>query len=138
MGDPIRPVKPTSSSFGKYSNLFTTESNRDPVTKLAEILTMPDLSREDKEFLVLEHRSRFRHRRRMAYISLYCLLILFLVVIIGVLSDGLYICENDDENCRLGILKVMSENSNVIIWISGFFTSIVAAYYGSTLIRPTS
>ena len=136
--DPIQPEEPAVNAFARNSNIFTAESSRDPIAKLAEILAMPQLTQQDKVFLIAEHKARFKNRRKMAYISLTCLLALFLVILIGILSDGFYICEGDDEYCRFGILKVMNANSDVIVWISGFFTSIVAAYFGSTIIRPSS
>ena len=132
------PEQAKIDAYARSSNLFSAESSRDPVARLAELLTTEGLSPEQKTLLVGEHRARFKNRRKMAYISLYCLLALFIVVLIGIVTDGLYKCEVDDENCRRGILAVMNENSTVIVWISGFFTSIVAAYYGSTIIRPSS
>lgn len=119
-------------------NIFSSESSRDPVAKLADILANSDLGPEEKQFLVQQHKTRFKNRRTMAYMSLSCLMLLFLIVLIGVWKDGMYMCDPNVEICRKGILATMNDNSNVIVWIAGFFTSIVAAYYGATIIRPSS
>lgn len=124
-------------TFGNAPNLLGPEASRDPVAKLAEILADPKLTEQQKNFLVQQHRTRFKNRRRMAYLSMACLLTFFLCILVAIWVDGLYVC-TDDEYCRKGVLTVIQENSTVIVWISGFFTSIVGAYFGSTIIRPAS
>ncbi|MDN5203942.1 hypothetical protein QQ008_21295 [Fulvivirgaceae bacterium BMA10] len=145
MADPTRPIiiEETGDSIPKItstlSSLATTpESSRDPLSKLAEILSDPNISETYKEQLILLHKNRFKNRRSMAYLSLIALVVLFASIIVGVWVDGLYTCDQAKETCREGILLVLDRNKQIVIWISGFLTSIVGAYYGVSALRPSS
>ena len=84
----------------------------------------PDLEPEDKTQLIEFAKNRFRHRRRMAYIALWAVLVslgtLFVLAIAG--ADGL------DE----------IKDSSLLISIEAFLTAIVGAYYGVSAWRPAS
>ena len=123
----------------KVANLFSpqVEAAKDPLSKLLEIV-QADIDDYYKQQLIHIHQNRFKNRRKMAYISLVCLIVLFLFLLIGIWSDGMYLCNPDEDLCRKGILEVIKENDSIVIWIAGFFTSIVGAYYGVSALRPSS
>lgn len=129
----------TGSQKKSVTNLFSNqaESGKDPLSKLLEIV-QSDIDDYYKQQLIHIHQNRFRNRRRMAYISLYCLIALFLFVVVGIWSDGMYLCDPDEDLCRKGVLAVIKENNDLVVWIAGFFTSIVGAYYGVSALRPSS
>ena len=81
---------------------------------MAEILKDGNLTAEDKQLLFDLARTRFKHRRRMAYIALFAM--------IAITVGGFWFCKSGAD----------------MIWLSSPFTVIVGAYYGVSVIRPNS
>ena len=95
-------------------NLDTSpSSSQDPVKAMAEILKDSELSAEDKQLLYDLARTRFKHRRSMAYISLFAMI-------------------------GFGIANVLSNAEFDIAWINGTFAAIVGAYFGLSAFKPGS
>ena len=111
-------------------------SARDPIRLMIEIVKDKDISQEDKAALVEHANSRFKNRRRMAYICLIAMVLSLLAVFIAAFVDSGTVCPKD-KTC-ITILHSIKENQTLIAWIEGFFTSIVAAYYGVSSWRPAS
>ena len=104
----------------------------DPVVTMVKIAENDHLSTQDKTALIHYVRSRFNHRRRMAYTSLYMIVGSLVIFLISGIIDGV---TGQLDN---GILSNFQKNSEAIIWIEGFLTSIVAAYFGVSAWRPNS
>ena len=88
------------------------ETTRSPVRMMAEVLRDEKLSAEDKQLLYDLARTRFQHRRYMAYIALFGL--------IGFSVAKFFRPEVD------------------ITWINVTLAGIVAVYYGVSGFRPGS
>ena len=89
------------------------ESSRSPVQVLADILGREDLTREDKDLIFKFASTRFKHRRRMAYISLFSLI-------------------------GFSAYKVLIDPEADLAWINGTLAGIIAVYYGASALRPGS
>ena len=89
-------------------------SDNDPVKALAEILKDEKLTAEDKQLLFDMARTRFKNRRRMAYISLF-----------GIFGLAL-------------LSAVPSVVIDQINWLYAMLAGIVAAYYGVSVLGPKS
>ena len=88
-------------------------SSQDPVKTLAEILKDKNLTPEDKQLLFDQARTRFKHRRRMAYIALY----------------GMFVVAG------VSAIPGVELDTN---WLYPTLAGIVAAYYGMSAFRPGS
>ena len=89
------------------------ESSRSPIRLMAEILRDSALTPEDKQLLYDLAKTRFQHRRRMAYIALAGILL-------------------------FSLLSVLREPSPDVTWINTTLAAIVVAYYGASAARPGS
>ena len=110
------------------------EAGRDPLRIMVEIAENDKLSDQDKKNLILYSRQRFKNRKRMAYISLYALVVSLGLLFLAAFIDGLSTCP-EGQTCT-GILQSIKNSQTLFIWIEGFLTAIVAAYYGVSAWRP--
>ena len=108
--------------FGSQSS--SPEPARDPVRVLAEILQNTKLTPNQKNGLIEISRERFAHRRYMAYVALWSV-----VVSLGALFVASLVFDAGER---------LAPVSTLINWIEGFLTAIVAAYYGVSTWRPAS
>lgn len=88
------------------------ESSRSPICLMAEILKDDELNEKDKQLLYDMARTRFWHRRTMAYIALFGMLAL----------------------AAVNFFKPEFE----VAWINATLSGIVVAYYGAAAVRPGS
>ena len=79
---------------------------------MAEILRDEKLTAEDKQLLYRLAKTRFWHRRMMAYIAL--------VGMLGVSGASLFMPEAD------------------VAWINSTLAAVVVSYYGASAVRPGS
>jgi len=119
------------------------ESSRDPLRVLKEIAADPSIDSETKAWLFNFSVTRFYNCRRMAYLSLIALLVFLAFLVFGAVYDGMSIneCtmgENEKLLCKAGIMESVKKIEGLLVWIGGFLTTIVAAYYGVTSFRPSS
>ena len=112
------------------------ETARDPIRIMIEIAENKNLSDQDKSELIFHAQARFKNRRRMAYLSLSAIIVSLALIFLAAFIDGLSTCPSG-QTCA-GILDTIKNNQNLIAWIEGFLTAIVAAYYGATAWRPAS
>lgn len=112
------------------------ETGRDPIRIMVEIAENKNLSDKDKSQLILYAQTRFKNRRRMAYIALSAIIVSLALILLAAFIDGLSTCPAR-QTCE-GILASIKNNQNLIAWIEGFLTAIVAAYYGVSAWRPAS
>ena len=123
------------SVFPMKSGLAS-EASKDPISVMVKIAENEKLSDADKKALIQYAQTRFTNRRRMAYIALYALIASLGLLFIAAFIDGFSVCPAG-QTCD-GILKSIESSQTLIIWIEGFLTSIVAAYYGVSAWRPAS
>ncbi|HNP26859.1 MAG TPA: hypothetical protein PKM20_08965, partial [Nitrosomonas sp.] len=123
-------------SFPPLTKKEPPESARDPLRILMEIAADPDIDGDTKAWLFNFSVSRFNNRRRMAYLSLIAIIVFMIFLIFGAVHDGVSECVVEG-TCK-GIMTSISEIKELLIWIGGFLTTIVAAYYGVTSFRPSS
>lgn len=112
------------------------EAAKDPLRLMVEIAENKNLSDDDKSALILYAQSRFKNRRKMAYLSLLALITSIALLFIAAFIDGIRCPVN--QVCEGGILTAIEGSENLIAWIGGFLTSIVGAYYGVSAWRPSS
>ncbi|MCK5335439.1 MAG: hypothetical protein KAQ67_04720 [Gammaproteobacteria bacterium] len=112
------------------------DSSKDPLRLMIEIVKDENISDDDKKALIKFASSRFKNRRRMAYVSLLAIVISLLFIFLGALIDGASSCPTGT-TCT-SFLNTINENQSLIAWIEGFLTSIVAAYFGVSSWRPAS
>ena len=117
------------SIWGKAGS--TSTASHDPLARMIQIAKDDELSSEDKQALITFSRDRFKNRRIMAYISLWTIVASLAFLFGASLLDGI-----GDNPTR--ILEGISQNQGLIGTILGFFTAIVAAYYGVSSLRPSS
>ena len=99
-------------------------AGQDPIKAMMEIANDPNLTPEDKSALIEFAKNRFRHRRRMAYIALYTLILsLAALFIMGFV-------------CHTCLDKI--KDATLVVSIEAFLTAIVGAYYGVSAWRPAS
>jgi len=103
---------------------------------MIEIAENNNLSDKDKSELILYAQTRFKNRRRMAYIALSAIIVSLTLIFLAAFIDGLSSCPAG-QTCE-GILASIRDNQNLIAWIEGFLTAIVAAYYCVSAWRPAS
>ena len=89
------------------------ESSRSPIRLMAEILKDDELDKEDKQLLYEMAKTRFWHRRAMAYIALF-----------GMLA--------------LAGAKLFFKADADVAWINATLSAIVVAYIGAAAVRPGS
>lgn len=99
------------------------QAGSDPIKVMLEI-AQSDLEDTDKTQLIEFAKNRFRHRRRMAYIALWSLVISLLALLVMGFT------------CPASFEKVA--NSGLLISLEAFLTAIVGAYYGVSAWRPAS
>lgn len=104
-------------------------ASEDPLATIVRITKDPELSEEAKARLLGYAGSRFRHRRRMAYIALYAVLTSFALLIAATIVDGVL---------NTQIVSKISSIGSLLGAIEFFLTAIVAAYYGMSTWRPSS
>jgi hypothetical protein len=106
------------------------DAARDPLDRMIEIFKDPDLTEEEKALLFRMSSERFLNRRRMAYISLWT--IVGAVVYLGllILIEGL--------GGGAGFSDSIKAHTDIIVWLGGFFTSVIAFYFGAATLRPSS
>ncbi|MQX36747.1 hypothetical protein [Roseospira navarrensis] len=106
------------------------DAAKDPLEMMIAIFKDPDFSEEEKMLLYRLSSERFRNRRRMAYISLYMMVgatvFLGLLILIEGLGGG------------TGFSALIEKHTNILVWLGGFFTSIIAFYFGASTLRPSS
>ena len=120
---------PMTTSVVPGMNKAVPESSRDPLRIMIEIAESDTLSDADKTNLIEYSKQRFKNRRRMAYLALTALLASLVLFFLAAFIDGLSGSE---------ILVCLKENSTLFIWLEGFLTVIVAAYFGVSAWRPAS
>ncbi len=106
-----------------------TSASRDPLARYAEIIKDPDLSSEQKDFLLQVAARRFRNRQRMAYISLGGIVVTLAVILAGAVIDGLG---------NSTIVASLIDAANLLGITNALFTAVVGAYFGVTSFRPSS
>ena len=107
----------------------SSSASEDPLSVMLRITKDSDLNDEQK-FRLLEYCGvRFKHRRRIAYISFCSILASLGLVFVAAFVDGL---------CKTEILAKVASASTLIGTIEFFLTAIVAAYYGMSTWRPSS
>lgn len=128
-------VKKPKSATEALVNYFgaNTESAKDPVSQLADILTNEKLTDSDKAALATMSLERFRNRRRMAYASIYSIIGVLLLLLLASFIDGF-----NAENNNIDITGQIQEITTLLTWSGGFLTGIVALYYGAATLRPSS
>ena len=110
------------------------EAGRDPLRIMVEIAENDKLSDQDKKNLILYSRQRFKNRKRMAYVSLYAIVASLGLLFLAAFIDGFSTCP-EGQTCA-GILQSIKDNQTIFVWIEGFLTAIVAAYFGVSAWRP--
>ncbi len=118
------------------SSITPPESAKDPIMVLREIARDDEIDADTKSWLFKHSIDRFKNRRKMAYSALYTIIGIVVFLLLASLIDGLRECTG--EACGPGILDKINEVGDVLVWIVGFLASIVAAYYGSASLRPSS
>jgi hypothetical protein len=114
----------------------SSDSSRDPLGLLIEIAKDNEISEKNKQALYQYANTRFKNRRRMAYIALTAIVASLVFLFVGALIDAGTTCEKGKECIR--ILDTIKENQTLFSWIEGFLTSIVALYFGVSSWRPAS
>ena len=125
---PEPAAKEHRADIWSATNTTPTAAN-DPLQRMIEIAKDPDLTAEDKATLIQFSRDRFKNRRFMAYISLWTIVVSVAFILIASVFDGL---------STSNILEKISANQGLIGTIEGLLTTIVAAYYGVSTMRPSS
>ncbi|MCP3901539.1 MAG: hypothetical protein GY707_17670 [Desulfobacteraceae bacterium] len=114
----------------------TAEAGKDPLSIMIDIIENEKISEADKTKLIKYAQTRFTNRRRMAYVALYALVLSLALLFVAAFIDGFSTCPSS-ETCK-GILSSIKESQTLIVWIEGFLTAIVAAYFGISAWRPAS
>ena len=123
------------SAFNYRGNIGTPpESGRDPMRIMIEIAENEKLRDADKAALIHHAQTRFRNRRRIAYIALSGIIISLTILFIAAFIDRFSTCSPGQEY----LLKSINGSQSIFIWIEGFLAAIVAAYYGISAWRPAS
>lgn len=111
------------------------EAAKDPIKIMIEIAENKNLTDKDKTELIRYSQSRFKNRRKMAYIALSAITASLALIFLAAFIDGIR-CPAG-QTCD-GILASIKDSQTLIAWIQGFLTAIVGAYYGVSAWRPTS
>ena len=110
------------------------EAGKDPLRIMIEIAENDKLSDQDKKNLILYSRQRFKNRKRMAYVGLYAIVVSLGLLFLAAFIDGFSTCP-EGQTCA-GILQSIKDSQTLFVWIEGFLTAIVAAYFGVSAWRP--
>lgn len=102
---------------------------QDPLRIMLEILADERISDSDKKILIGFSKERFRNRRRMAYLCLYCIFAIVAFLGIAVVVDGF---------TEEAVMSNINEVNAVISTIVAFLTGVVLAYIGAAAFRPSS
>jgi len=130
------------ASFAKQS-----QSARDPVEVMREILKDDAYTKDEKVLLFMMSRERFRNRRRMAYISLGAIVVAAILLVLAIMveafgwADPLSVTtmQNGMETTEdRYVSDIIQKYDTTIMWLGGFFTSIIAFYFGASALRPSS
>jgi hypothetical protein len=124
---------------GKYpalSGYGPPEASKDPLVVLKDILKDKDIDEDGKSWLLEYSVTRFKNRRRMAYLALSAILVSLAFLLLSSIIDGQSTCIVTNE-CT-GVLKNLREVQGLLEWMEGFLAAIVATYYGMSSFRPSS
>ena len=118
------------------------ESSRSPIRMMAEILKDKDLNAEDKQLLHDLAKTRFLHRRAMAYIALAGIFVFsglqFLPVAVTVTvspPEGGWDAAAAAAAATAAAEAVARPD---VTWINTTLAAIVVSYYGASAVRPGS
>ncbi len=111
-------------------------SSKDPLKTLMEIAQARDIDPEIRDWLFNYSVTRFKNRRRMAFIALTTIIGIIAFLGFGAIYDGTSTCV-DSGQCQ-GILASLEKIESLMVWAVGFLASIVATYYGVSSFRPSS
>ena len=106
------------------------DATRDPIRTMIEIAKDPQISDDDKKQLIAYANNRFQNRRRMAYISLWTIVVSLAFVGAASAIDGI--------SGSTSISDRLAGNDTIISFALAFLTGVVAAYYGMSAWRPSS
>ena len=109
---------------------FQSDGSKDPLKIMLEIAESKDLSPEDKTALIHYAQRKFVNRRRMAYMALTSIIVSLVLLFAGAFIQAF--------KPHVNVLQIISDNGSLIIWIEGFLTAIVSAYFGISAWRPSS
>ena len=124
-----------------------TKAAQDPVAVMKEVFKDDDFDEDEKMLLFLMSKERFKNRRRMAYVSLSVLVLATLYIALIIFLDGSHASKCDkgfdanylcDGKVYFVYSTLLEKNSELLQWLGGFFTSIIALYFGAASFRPTS
>jgi hypothetical protein len=101
----------------------------DPLDQYRAILKDPELTTDQKDWLIHRANRRFRNRRRMAYLALSALLAVLTVLVAAALVDGIW---------GTTIVRQLQNAANLLGVTNALLASIVGAYYGFSSFRPSS
>lgn len=107
---------------------------RDPVEVMREVFKDDAFDQTEKYILFMMSNQRFFNRRKMAYRSLYAIIGGAIFIALAIFLDRFYPPGAGEKS----LSDIIQANQSVITWIGGFFTSIVAFYFGASSLRPTS
>jgi hypothetical protein len=113
----------------------TPDSAKDPISIMIKIIKDPDIDDADKTTLITYCQSRFKHRRRIAYISLWTIIGSVFFVFAAALFDGMPLTGDEKPST---ILSVLGSNSGFLGTVEGLLAAIVGAYYGISGWKPSS
>lgn len=126
----------SKTKYPALSGYGPPESSRDPIIILREIIADKDIDENGRNWLLAYSVTRFKNRRRMAYLALGAILVSLALLFLFAILDGQNPCL--EENKCTSILMSLSKVQGLLSWIEGFLASIVAAYYGMSSFRPSS
>ena len=116
----------------------TPPAGRDPIHLMQEIARDQSLTPEDRAMLIRFAGDRFKNRRFMAYACLWTLIGTAILLMLAAFVDGLVLCSGNAPSSCHGILATIEDSQALFIWVDGFLTAIVGAYYGVSAWRPSS
>lgn len=140
----------SDSSSNSLLSMLSGQSKaaRDPVEVMQDVFKNQTYTDREKNLLFFMSRQRFENRRKMAYYSLSMLIGGAILIAAAMIYDGIHplVCTDTDipiEGCTQKQLffrytAIIKANTEALSWIGGFFTSVIALYYGASSLRPTS
>ena len=126
---PEQDTKQQNSKLPIFGQSTPPESTRSPLITLKEILADDKIDDESKKWLLEYSVTRFNNRRKMAYISLWTLILMVAFIGLAAIFDGTFGTQ---------VLSKLASIQTFLSWAAGFLASIVAAYYGMSSFRPSS
>lgn len=121
---------------------------RDPVEVMQDVFKNQTYTDREKNLLFFMSRQRFENRRKMAYYSLSMLIGGAILIAAAMIYDGIHplVCADaklsaadcTQNNLVFRYTEIIKANTEALSWIGGFFTSVIALYYGASSLRPTS